>query len=113
MTRSALRIVAVVFVCFACCVAPALAQEPAAPAENQDSSGGHGFGVQLLGGPLFANYTDVTGIDFARRTGYLVGVGFGGNRRGVVGVQADVLYGSKPVEIVGGGTSSRASYTSP
>ena len=104
MTKSALRIVAVVFVCVVCCVAPALAQEPVTPAEDQDSSGGHGFGVQVLGGPLFANYTDVTGIDFARRTGYLVGMGFGGNRGGVVGVEADVLYGSKPVEIVGRGT---------
>ncbi len=104
MTRSPFGIIAVVLVAVVCCVAPALAQDPATPAQDKDSSGGHGFGVQVLGGPLFANYQDVTGLEFDRRTGYLVGLAFGGNRRGVVGVQADVLYGSKPVEIVGQGT---------
>jgi opacity protein-like surface antigen len=59
--------------------------------------------VQVLGGPLFADYEDVAGLDFSRRTGYLVGLGFGGNRGGVIGVEADVLYGSKPVEIAGVG----------
>jgi hypothetical protein len=104
VTKFPLGIAAVVFVAVVCCVVPALAQEPATPAQDKDSSGGHGFGVQVLGGPLFANYEDVTGIDFDRRTGYLIGMAFGGNRRGVIGVQADVLYGSKPVEIVGKGT---------
>jgi hypothetical protein len=104
VNRSPLGIIAIVFVAAVCCVAPALAQEPAKPAQEKDSSGGHGFGVQVLGGPLFANYQDATGLDFDRRTGYLVGLSFGGNRRGVVGVQADVLYGSKPVEVVGKGT---------
>jgi hypothetical protein len=104
VTKSPLGVIAVMFVAVVCCVAPALAQEPAVPAQEKDSSGGHGFGVQVLGGPLFANYEDVTGIDFNLRTGYLIGMAFGGNRRGVIGVQADVLYGSKPVEIVGKGT---------
>ena len=104
VTKSPSAIIAVLFVAVVCCVAPALAQEPAPPAQNQNSSGGHGFGVQVLGGPLFANYDDVTGLEFDRRIGYLIGMAFGGNRRGVVGVQADVLYGSKPVEIVGKGT---------
>jgi hypothetical protein len=104
VTRSPFGIITVVLVAVVCCVAPALAQEPAPPAQDNASSGGHGFGVQVLGGPLFSNYEDVTGLDFERRTGYLVGIAFGGNRRGVVGVQADVLYGSKPVEIVGRGT---------
>jgi CRISPR/Cas system-associated protein endoribonuclease Cas2 len=104
VTRSPFGIIAVVLVAVVCCIAPALAQEPATPAQDKDSSGGHGFGVQVLGGPLFANYQDVTGLEFDRRTGYLVGLAFGGNRRGVVGVEADVLYGSKPVEIVGQGT---------
>ena len=104
MTESPFGIIAVVLVAVVCCVAPALAQDPATPAQDKDSSGGHGFGVQVLGGPIFANYQDVTGLDFDRRTGYLIGLAFGGNRRGVVGVQADVLYGSKPVEIAGLGT---------
>ncbi len=107
MIKSPFGIIAVVLVAVVCCVAPALAQDPAPPAppaQDQNSSGGHGFGVQVLGGPLFANYEDVTGLDFDRRTGYLIGLAFGGNRRGVIGVQADVLYGSKPVEIVGQGT---------
>jgi hypothetical protein len=108
VTKSPLGIIAIVLVAIACCAAPALAQEPAKPAQTQtqtqNSSDGHGFGVQILGGPLFSNYEDVTGVNFDQRIGYLIGIGFGGNRRGVVGVQADVLYGSKPVEIVGKGT---------
>jgi hypothetical protein len=104
VTKSPLGIIAIVFVAVVCCVVPALAQDPATPAQDKNSSGGHGFGVQVLGGPLFANYEDVTGVNFDRRTGYLIGMAFGGNRRGVIGVQADVLYGSKPVEIVGKGT---------
>ena len=105
MNRFPIGIVAIVFVAAVCCVAPALAQDPATPPpQEKSSSGGHGFGVQVLGGPLFANYEDVAGLDFDRRTGYLIGMAFGGNRRGVIGVEADVLYGSKPVEIVGEGT---------
>ena len=104
MTRSPLGIFVAVLVAVACGVAPALAQEPVQPAQNQSSSGGHGFGVQVLGGPLFSNYDDVAGLNFDQRIGYLIGMAFGGNRRGVVGVQADVLYGLKPVEIVGKGT---------
>lgn len=103
MTRFKLGIVAIVFVAAVCCVAPALAQEPVTATQDDNSSGGHGFGVQVLGGPLFANYEDVTGLEFNRRTGYLIGLAFGGNRGGVIGVEVDVLYGSKPVEIVGQG----------
>ena len=101
MTRFPLHIVAIVFVAAVCCYGPALAQEPATPAQDTNSSSGHGFGVQVLGGPLFANYEDVTGLEFNRRTGYLIGLAFGGNRGGVIGVEVDVLYGSKPVEIAG------------
>ena len=103
VTRFKLGIVAIVFVAAVCCVAPALAQEPVTATQDDNSSGGHGFGVQVLGGPLFANYEDVTGLEFNRRTGYLIGLAFGGNRGGVIGVEVDVLYGSKPVEIVGQG----------
>ena len=124
VNRFPIGIVAIVFVAALCCVAPALAQqpvtlaqqpgtlaqqpgtpaqEPATPPQDDNYSRGHGFGVQVLGGPLFASYEDVTGLDFKGRTGYLVGLAFGGNRGGVVGVEADVLYGSKPVEIVGVG----------
>jgi opacity protein-like surface antigen len=104
VTRSPFGIITVVLVAVVCCVAPALAQDPAPPVQVNNSSSGQGFGVQVLGGPLSANYEDVTGLDFDRRTGYLIGLAFGGNRRGVIGVQADVLYGLKPVEIVGKGT---------
>jgi len=103
VTRFPLGIIAIVFVAVVCAAAPALAQEPVPPAQNQSSSGGHGFGVQVLGGPLFSNYDDVTNLKFDQRIGYLIGMGFGGNRRGVVGIQGDVLYGLKPVEIVGKG----------
>jgi opacity protein-like surface antigen len=104
VTRSPFGIITVVLVAVVCCVAPALAQDPAPPVQVNNSSSGQGFGVQVLGGPLFANYDDVTNLDFDQRIGYLIGMAFGGNRRGVVGVQADVLYGLKPVEIVGRGT---------
>ena len=103
VTRFPLRIVAMIFVAAICCAGPVLAQDPAMPAPDNNSSGARGFGVQVLGGPLFANYDDVAGLDFNRRTGYLVGLAFGGNRGGVLGVEADVLYGSKPVEIAGVG----------
>ena len=67
-TKSPFGIVAVVFVAVVCCVVPALAQEPAACPERE-LLGGHGFGVQVLGGPLFSNYDDVTGFNFDQRIG--------------------------------------------
>lgn len=60
-----------------------------------------GLGVQIVGGPLFSNLTNVTNLDVGSGAGYLVGLSMGGNRGGRVGVGADVLYGKKSSEISG------------
>lgn len=60
-----------------------------------------GLGVQIVGGPLFANLTDAEGLDTSNKTGFLVGLALGGNRGGTVGVEADVLYGQKGAKIAG------------
>jgi Outer membrane protein beta-barrel domain len=74
--------------------APPGQQQP--PPQPRSSSGPHeGFGIQLAGGPLFANLTDVKGFNTGNKTGWLAGLALGGNRGGVLGVEADVLYGEK------------------
>jgi len=78
-------------------VAVLLAGAP--PVFAQQSSGGQeGFGVQVIGGPLFANLVDAEGFTTSQKTGWLVGLGLGGNRGGNVGVEADVLYGQRKIE---------------
>jgi len=82
--------------------APASAQAPAAqqppPPPQRVSTGSHeGFGIQIAGGPIFANLSDVTNAK--SKTGWLVGLAMGGNRGGTVGVEADVLYGQKGAKI--------------
>lgn len=59
-----------------------------------------GIGVGIKGGWLFTNFSQ-EGLSFDRRQGYQVGVWFGGNRPGVVGVMAEVNYGKKGAELVG------------
>lgn len=81
---------------------PALAQAPASqqPPPRQTStrsSGAEGFGIQIGGGPLFANFADASGLD--TKAGWLVGILMGGNRGGTVGVEGDVLYGQKGVTV--------------
>jgi hypothetical protein len=76
-------------------VTPALAQS------NQGSGPHEGFGVQLIGGPLFSNFSDSTGFKTESTNGYLVGLALGGNRGGVVGVEGDILYGKKGAKING------------
>lgn len=79
---------------------PAFAQTQAPPPQQEDDHGG--FGVQIVGGPLFSSFRDAPGIrDSANKMGYLVGISMGGNRGGRVGVGADVLYGKKKAEING------------
>ena len=65
----------------------------------QGQSSNQGFGVVVIGGPLFANLTEAQGFKPEHRNGFLVGLAFGGNRTGVVGVEADVLYGEKGAKI--------------
>lgn len=81
---------------------PAFAQAPATqqppPPPPRASGGSHeGFGIQLAGGPIFANLSDVTNAK--SKTGWLVGLAMGGNRGGTVGVEADMLYGQKGAKI--------------
>lgn len=81
---------------------PALAQtpqtqQPPPPARVTSSSSHEGFGVQIAGGPIFANLSDVSNAK--SKTGWLVGLAMGGNRGGTVGVEADVLYGQKGAKI--------------
>ena len=79
--------------------APATQQPP--PPPPRGGTGPHeGFGVQLAGGPIFANLSDVT--KSTSKTGWLVGLAMGGNRGGTVGVEADVLYGQKGAKLSNG-----------
>jgi hypothetical protein len=79
---------------------------PSASAQSQTSasqnSGPHeGVGVQLIGGPLFATLTEAKDFSTKTRAGYLVGLGIGGNRGGVIGIEGDILYGEKGAKING------------
>ena len=77
-------------------------QAPQAQAQQtQNQPNNEGFGVVIVGGPLFATLTDTTGFNTERKTGYLVGLALGGNRTGVVGVEADVLYGKRGAKVNG------------
>lgn len=77
-----------------------LSRQTAAP-QNTGTGRHEGIGVQIIGGPLFANITDAVGLDTGSKTGWLVGLAMGGNRGGRVGVEADVLYGRKGATVDG------------
>lgn len=53
-----------------------------------------GIGIGVKGGWLFPTFSEA-GIDFDNRTGQQIGVFFGGNRPGLIGVMAEVNYGQK------------------
>ena len=59
------------------------------------SNSQEGFGIQIVVGPVFANLDDAGSFSTSAKTGWLVGLGLGGNRGGRVGVEADILYGMK------------------
>jgi hypothetical protein len=77
--------------------APATQQPPPPPRRVTQSGGAEGFGFQIGGGPLFANFTDAQGLE--SKAGWLAGILMGGNRSGTVGVEADVLYGKRGVTV--------------
>ncbi len=85
-----------------CAMALAIVALSATPTFAQDQDEYEGFGVGIKGGWLFTNF-DQEGIQFENRAGYQVGLWFGGNRPGVVGVMAEVNYGKKGAEIQGVG----------
>ncbi len=64
----------------------------AAPASAQ--------GIGIKGGWLFPEFTSEA-IEFDNRTGYQVGLFFGGDRGGLFGVQGELNYGKKGAEIAG------------
>lgn len=71
-------------------------------AQQSSSSGGNqeGFGVQVMGGLLFPSISsDVVATGQSGKTGWLVGLGLGGNRGGVIGVEADILYGQRKSDV--------------
>ena len=98
---------------------PALAQAPATqqpppPPSRVTSGGGHGhagFGIQIAGGPIFSSLDEAQGLDLSTKAGWLVGVALGGNRGGIVGVEADVLYGEKGVKFRVPGAGSDQDFT--
>lgn len=53
----------------------------------------------LKGGPIFSSF-DAAQEDFGNNTGFEGGLFFGGNRRGAVGIQGEVLYAKKGSEDV-------------
>jgi opacity protein-like surface antigen len=79
--------------------APPTQQPPPPPQPMTQSSGGEGFGIQIGGGPIFANFADTQGLNLESKAGWLFGILMGGNRSGTVGVEADVLYGKKGVTV--------------
>lgn len=79
---------------------PALAQgQITTNTSVSNSSSEHdGIGVGIKAGPLFSNInSDVISSPLDTRTGWIGGLFFGGNRPGIVGVGADVLYARKKV----------------
>jgi hypothetical protein len=53
-----------------------------------------GIGIGIKGGWLFSKFS-AEGAEFDRRTGQQIGIFFGGNRPGLIGVMAEVNYGKK------------------
>jgi hypothetical protein len=99
--RSKVCLVVCLMTVFALGAASAFAQAPVSqqppPPRRVTSSSAEGFGIQIGGGPIFANFADTQGLDIKTKVGWLAGLLMGGNRSGTVGVEADVLYGQKGV----------------
>jgi hypothetical protein len=69
-------------------------------AQQGGSNRQEGIGVQVIGGPTVTSIADSeSGVKGA--SSFLVGLSFGGNRGGRVGVGADVLYGKQRLEFDG------------
>lgn len=69
----------------------------AVPAFAQNSPG---IGVGVKGGLLFSNLDFGSNDDFLKnKTGFIGGLFFGGNRGGLLGVEADILYARKGANV--------------
>jgi hypothetical protein len=74
---------------------PALAQGVGGAPMGEDERH-EGIGIGLKGGFLFSNLSNEGDEDlFESRTGHQIGIFFGGNRPGLIGVMAEVNYGKK------------------
>jgi len=76
-------------------VRPAAAQTPTPTQQAQTQRDPEeGFGIGGKFGPLFASL-DQTGATITTNNGFIGGLLFGGNRPGLIGVMAEVLYAKK------------------
>ena len=71
---------------------PLFGEEAQNQPTSRDPEVGFGFGIK--GGPLFTTFNQQN-VSFENKTGFLVGIWFGGNRTGTVGVEGEVMYGKK------------------
>lgn len=68
-------------------------------------SNGNGIGVGIKGGLLFSNLDFGADDDFLKnKTGFTGGLFIGGNRGGLLGVEADIFYSSKGANVDGSGS---------
>src|SRR5262245_22504319 len=66
-----------------------------APPRRGSSAGGQGFGCGIKGGLLFNSFKQANQTNLKGKTGTAIGIFFGGNRHGAVGVMGEVLYAKK------------------
>jgi hypothetical protein len=69
-----------------------------ASAQQSGSNRQEGIGVQVIGGPAITSSVDADS-SIKGASSFLVGLSFGGNRGGRVGVGADVLFGKQRLKI--------------
>jgi hypothetical protein len=86
---------------------PVMAQGQGGSTQQGESDRQEGLGIQVVGGPAFSKLTDEEGFDTSNKTGFLAGLSLGGNRGGLIGVGADILYGQKGAHVVGFGDFSQ------
>lgn len=68
--------------------------------------GGQGFGVGIKGGYLTSTFDAATSTNvFKSNNGWIVGLWFGGNRQGVVGVMGEIMYAKKSAKASVGTTT--------
>lgn len=73
-------------------------------AEQGQSSNGQtrheGVGIGVKGGFLFPSFAKAQGSGFKDKTGWMLGIFFGGNRPGVIGVMGEIQYGKRSGELL-------------
>ena len=82
---------------------------PAAPAMQRQPNTGLGFGIHF-GGTWTSASTDDDEIDLSQGSGIVAGIFFGGNRDGRVGLQGEVSYLTKKIQVVDVGDEFEADF---